>query len=150
MSLSSPTPVLPPSSISLRRMMTGLSALPSMTPSLKMDCWAATNQSAARCPNWQRNCVNATPPPAQVGLLWLTHWLTSSYMTSNAFHFRVCFLIIAFDPSVFLQRQLFQLQCRLLSAEEKGETEKLVTKIGDIFRRCVIIMFNFVFRWLEL
>lgn len=24
------------------------------------------NQYAARCPNWQRNCVNATPPPAQV------------------------------------------------------------------------------------
>lgn len=65
-----------------RRMMTGLSVLPSMTPSLKMDSWAATNQYAARCPSWQRNCVNATPPPAQVSLLWLIHCFSPSFSSS--------------------------------------------------------------------
>lgn len=66
--------VHPPSSASFRRMTTGLSGLPSMTPSPKTDWWAATNQYAARCPSWQRNCVNATPLPAQVSLLWISHF----------------------------------------------------------------------------
>lgn len=72
-----------PSPFSLRRMTTGLLELPSMTPSLKMVSWAATNPYAAKCPNWQRNCVNATLPPAQVSLLlWLIHWFISSHNTS--------------------------------------------------------------------
>lgn len=41
----------------------------SMTPSLKMVSSVATNRYAAKCPNWQRNCVNVTPPPAQATVL---------------------------------------------------------------------------------
>lgn len=51
-----------------RRMMRGRSVLLSMTLSLKMDSSAATNQYAAKCPNWPRNYANATPLPPQVSL----------------------------------------------------------------------------------
>lgn len=53
-----------------RRMKRGHSVLLSMTLFLKMDSLAATNQYAAKCPNWPRNYANATPLPPQVGLDW--------------------------------------------------------------------------------
>lgn len=70
--------VSPSCSLCFRRMTMGRLELLIMTPSLKMVSWVATNQYAARCPSWPRNCVNATRPPAQVSPPWLTRSFLSS------------------------------------------------------------------------
>ncbi len=152
---------VPPNTI--RRMMTGLSELQNMTPSLKMVSWAATNQYAAKCRNWQRNCVNATPPPAQVSLLWLIRCFTSSYyisvmkeesfwvscLSSEQMHFILYFILFISLSSSLKATVLAATLCS--QCWRKGWDWKLVTRTGDIFRHHMII-FNFVllFYWRKL
>lgn len=121
--------------------MTDLLQPRSMTPSLKTVSWAATNQYAAKCPNWRRDCGNGTPPPAQVGLLWLIHSLLWFFLLHFRDERRISLLALNLSDSFYfhlsvygcfscLHRQLFELQRCLLGAEEKGKTCDI---IGDKF-----------------
>lgn len=106
-------------SVFLRRTTTGLSELLSLTQFRRTASWVEMNRYAARCPNWRRDSVNAIPPPAQVSQLWV---LFSFYFLFYVHHF-LPFLHLC----MYLQRQLLQLQCRLLSTKEEGESKSILS-----------------------